>query len=91
MKLYSFQAHCGETDWVAANSKEEAKKILIEFQEGMADDGEYDGVEGVEIPESEWEQHTMTDFLEYEEKEITFKEAIKDLQVPAHIASTLFG
>lgn len=94
LKLYSFDAKCGETDWVAAYSPEEAKEILINFQEDMAEDGEYEGVEGVEVSDEEMTKQTMfydeEGTGEPEGKDISFKEALDVMTSPGHVASTIF-
>ena len=88
----------GETDWMLALDQESALKGLIEFHQDEEEpeaQADYSFVK--EIPESEWDEHTMTWHEDEGSKEMTYRQAIEsmrlaeDFKLPHYLCGSMFA
>lgn len=80
-----FEIRTSEKEWVAAHTNIQALRLLYGLTEvNLGDYGDEDEV--VEIPESEWQNHSVV----YEDGEETFTDIMKRITEPEFLCGTYY-
>jgi hypothetical protein len=80
-----FEIRTGEKEWVAAHTNIQALRLVYGMSEVNL--GDYsDDDEIVEIPESEWPNHSIS----FGDRSETFEEYMKHVTEPEYLAATMY-
>ncbi len=80
-----FEIRTGEKEWVAAHTNIQALRLVYGMSEvNLGDYSDEDEI--VEIPESEWPNHSVV----YEDGEETFTDIMKRITEPEYLAATYY-